>query len=110
MTVKSILIVGAMSLATVGFALAKSYDIQLLGPAKAGNTELKAGEYKLKVEGSQVTFTDAQTRRSVTVPVKVKNSERKFSSTELETDNQNGVDIIQSIDLGDSHTQLALGQ
>lgn len=109
MTVKSILTVGAMALATVGLASAKTYDIELLGQAKAGNVELKPGEYKLKVEGSQATFTDEH-GKSFTVPVKVENTSTKFGATQLETATQNGTAIIQAIDLGDSHTRITVGQ
>jgi len=55
MTAKSLIIVGALCLSSVAFA--KSYDIVLNNPSRAGATELKPGEYKLKVEGSQVIFS-----------------------------------------------------
>jgi hypothetical protein len=109
MTGKSLLTLGALTLATVGLASAKSYDVDLVANAKAGTVELKPGEYKLKVEGSQATFTD-QNGKSVTVPVKVENSDKKFSDTRIETANQNGMDTIQAIDLGGSETRLNLGQ
>lgn len=108
MRVKSLLIIAAI--ATAGLASAKTYDIQLLGPAKAGNVELKPGEYKLKIEGSRATFTAAQNHESFTVPVKVENATTKFPATQLETASQNGMDVIQAIDLGDSHTRITVAQ
>ncbi len=110
MTVRTFLIVSALTLASVGLALAKSYDIQLLAPAKAGSVELKPGEYKLKIEGSQAVFTDVRSGKSFSVPVKIENSDKRFTGTQMETVTQNGVDAIQVIDLGDSHTRLSLIQ
>ena len=110
MTVRTFVIVGALTPASVGLALAKSYDIQLLAPTKAGSVELKPGEYKLKIEGSQAVFTDVRSGKSFSVPVKIENSDKRFTGTQMETVNQNGVDTIQVIDLGDSHTRLSLVQ
>jgi hypothetical protein len=111
MTGKTFLMVGALTLSTLGIASAKSYDIVLAQPAMAGATELKAGEYKVKVEGSQAVFTDVQNAKSsFSVPVKVENSDRKFNNTEVETQTQGGMDNIQAIDLGGSSTRLRVGQ
>lgn len=110
MTAKSLLIVGAVTLSSLGIASAKSYNILLDAPAKAGATELKPGEYKLKVEGSQAVFTNAESDKSFSVPVKVENSNKKFDNTQVESTSQNGVDSIHAIDLGGSNTRLALGQ
>ncbi|HEX4274317.1 MAG TPA: hypothetical protein VHZ74_03130 [Bryobacteraceae bacterium] len=111
MTAKSLLIVGALGLATMGIASAKSYDVVLASPAKAGTTELKAGEYKLKVEGTQATFTDVQTSKSVTAPVKVGSAPQKFAATTVETSAGGGdMDNIKAIDLGGSTMKLEFGQ
>jgi len=107
---KSLLIVVALTLASLGIASAKSYNLVLSAPAKAGTTELKPGEYKLKVEGSQAVITGQQNAKSVTVPVKIENSDKKFDYTTVESTKQDGTDIIQAIDLGGSNTRLTLGQ
>jgi hypothetical protein len=110
MTAKSFLIVGALSLASIGIASAKSYDIILSSPTLAGSTELKPGEYKLKVEGNQAVFTDTQSAKNWTAPVKVENNGAKFDHTIVETTKKGEMDNIQSIDLGGSNTKLAFGQ
>jgi hypothetical protein len=109
MTTRSLLIVGALTLSSLGIASAKSFDVILGAPAMAGNTELKAGEYKLKVEGTQAIFTD-QSSKSITVAVKVENADHKFDQTSVETSNQNGMDSIQAIDLAGSKTKLEFGK
>jgi hypothetical protein len=110
MNIKSLLIVGALSLASLGIASAKSYDIILSNPTRVGATELKAGEYKLKVEGTQATFTDVQTSKTWTAAVKVENSAKKFDQTSLETTNKGDMDDVKSIELGGSNTKIEFGQ
>jgi hypothetical protein len=111
MTAKSLLIVGALGLASLSIASAKSYDILLSAPAKAGNMELKPGEYKLKVEGNQAIFTDVQSAKSLTAPVKIENNNgKKFDHTSVLTSNRGDMDSIQAIELGGSDTKLDFGQ
>jgi hypothetical protein len=113
MTTKSLVriaSVGALGLASIGFASAKSYDIILSSPAMAGTTELKPGAYTLKVEGSQAIFRDAQSSKTWTAPVKIENSVRKFGATVVESTNQGDMDHIHAIDLGGSNTKLEFGE
>lgn len=109
MNVRSLLITGAVALSTAAIASAKTYEVTVTSPAKAGSVELKPGDYKLKVEGSQAVFTDSH-NKSFSVPAKVENVAKKFDYTSVETASRGGVDTIQAIDLGDSKTQLKLGQ
>lgn len=110
MTTKSLLMIGVLGLTSLGIASAKSYDIILTAPAKAGNMELKPGEYKLKVEGSQAVFTDVESAKTFAAPVKIDNSGRKFNATTVETSKTGDMDMIQAIDLGGSNTKLQFGQ
>jgi hypothetical protein len=110
MTAKSLLIVGALGMASLGIASAKSYDITLSGPAMAGATELKPGAYKVKVEGSQAVFTDVQSSKTWTAAVKVENGDRKFDTTTVESTNQGEMAHINAIDLGGSNTKIEFGQ
>jgi hypothetical protein len=108
MTAKSLLIVGALGLSSFAFAGTKSYDIILSSPTMAGTTELKPGDYKLKVEGSQAVFT--QNSKSWTAPVKIENSDKKFEQTTIESSSKGDMDTIQAIDLGGSNIKLEFGQ
>jgi hypothetical protein len=99
-----------LTLSSLGIASAKSFDVVLGAPAMAGSTELKAGEYKLRVEGSQAIFTDVQSAKTFTVAVKVENAAQKFGQTAVESHNLNGMDNIQAINLGGSNTKLEFGQ
>jgi hypothetical protein len=108
MSGKSLFLYGAFACATLSVASAKSYDIVLDAPSKAGDSQLKPGEYKVKIEGSQAVFTDEKNAQAASVPVQVESSGKKFPYTSVETSNQDGVNRIQAIDLGDSTTRVKL--
>lgn len=95
-----------MALFTLGIASAKSYDIRLDNTTTVGSTQLKAGEYKVKVTGTQATFIDSNTSKSYTATVKTTTNTSKFDQTVVQTSNQNGVDSLKEIDLGGSTTKL----
>jgi hypothetical protein len=103
---KKLILTGVLCLSTLGILSAKSYDITLTNPTQAGDVQLKAGDYRMKVEGGTAVFTDVNSNKQFSVPVKVENSDSKFSDTAVITTNQGGVDRIQEIDLGGSHTKL----
>jgi len=109
MNVRSLSILGVLALSSAALASAKTYDINLPSSAKAGAVELKPGDYKVKIEGSQAVFTDAH-NKSFSVPATLENAGKKFNYTLVETDNRGGMDTIQAIDLGDSNTRVKLGQ
>ena len=110
MTHKLLLWGGALTLSAVAIAGPKTYDVVLPSAAKAGNVQLAPGEYKVKVEGSNAIFMGAQSRESVTVPVKVENAGTKYSATALDTIKQGDSLLITSIELGGSKTKLEFGQ
>lgn len=108
MTTKSILLIGTLALASL--ASAKTYDIVLSSPAKAGSLQLAAGEYSLKVKGSSAVFTNVETGKSFTAPVKMQDAGKKFENTAVDTTKENGNDKITTIELGGSSTELQLGE
>ena len=108
MTIKSLLLIGTLALASI--ASAKSYDIVLQSAATAGKVQLSAGTYSLKVQGSNAVFTNVETGKSYTTAVKVEAGDRTFRFTAVDTQTQNGADQIKSIELAGSNTQLELGE
>jgi hypothetical protein len=107
---KKSLCLAVLALSSLSIASAKTYDIVLTAPAKVGNVQLAPGEYKIKVEGSNAIFTEAQTHQSVTVPVKIENGDKKYDSTAVDSTKQGDMDHIQTIELGDSKTKLEFAQ
>lgn len=96
----------ALALSTAAIASAKSYGFVLTSDAKAGSTQLTAGQYKVKVDGSNAIFTGGDKHQTVTVPVKIENMPTKFSATALDTVKQGDGLQINSIELGGSTTKL----
>jgi hypothetical protein len=106
MTNKVSLLAGVLALATVSFVSAKSYTISFSHAAKAGSLQLSAGEYDVKVQGGNAVFTDMRTHKSVSVPVKVENSEKKFAVTAVDSTQEGDAERVNSIQLGGSTTKL----
>jgi hypothetical protein len=107
MTMKSLLLTATLALA--GIANAKSYDITLSEPAKAGSVQLAAGEYSLKVQGSNAIFTNLQSGKSFTTAVNAETGDKKFSRTAVICTTQDGSSRMTSVELGGSTTKLELG-
>jgi hypothetical protein len=110
MTTKSLLCVAVLALANLTIASAKSYDIILNAPVKAGSVELKPGAYSVKVKGDTAIFTSASSGKSFTAPVKLDNSGPKHEVTAVGTVNENGSEVLKSIKLGGSATTLEFGE
>jgi hypothetical protein len=104
MNAKSLFLIGTLALA--GVANAKSYDIVLGAPAKAGSAHLAAGEYSLKVEGNTAIFTSVETGKKVSAAVKVQDSGKKFDQTAVDSTG----DQITAIELGGSSKKLEMGE
>ena len=97
---------GALCLASVSFLTAKTYDISISTTAIVGNVQLPAGEYKVKVEGDQATFTGVNERKSFTAPVKMETAPQKYDQTAVVTTSQDGKERIETIELGGSNMKL----
>jgi hypothetical protein len=110
MSNKLVLCIGTIALSAVAMAGSKNYDVVVTTAMKAGSVELAPGDYKLTVEGSNAVFTDSQTHKSLSVPVKVENGEQKYAVTTLDTSKRSDGDQITSIELGGSKTKLEFGQ
>jgi len=109
MKTRSLFLAGALALFSLSIANAKSYHIMLDNPAKAGNTMLTAGEYKLTVKGANAVFTNTQTSQTVSAPVRVGNNDKKHIQTAVEITTQNGTERIHAIELGGSTETLEFG-
>jgi len=103
---KNLFLAGVLSLASLTIVSAKSYEIVLSAPTKVGAVQLKAGQYTLKVQGSNAVFTDVDTSKTYTTPVKVENGNTKYDETKIQSSKQGDTDLVQEIDLGGSKTKL----
>jgi hypothetical protein len=103
---RTLLLTGALAILTLSVASAKTYDILLSSPTKAGNLQLKAGEYRMTVNGTKVIFTDVNTTKSFKTDVKVENTDTKFGDTKIDTSNDGSSSVIKDIELGGSKTKI----
>jgi hypothetical protein len=103
---RKFMVVAVLAFSSLTIVSAKSYDIVLSGPTKAGSVQLKPGQYTLKVNGSSAIFTDVKTSKSYTTPVKVETTDKKFPDTRVQSTKQGDTDAIDEIDLGGSKTKL----
>lgn len=103
---KKLLAIGVLALSSLSILSAKTYELTLSTPAKAGSVSLKPGQYRLKVEGDNAVFTDVNSSKSFTTPVKVVPTDKKFDDTKVMTTKDGDTDKIEEIDLGGSKTKL----
>jgi len=106
MTMKSFVLAGVLVFSTLSFASVKTYEITLASPAKAGSLQLKAGQYRLKVDGNNAIFIGAEDGKSVTAPVKVVTTDKKFETTTVDAEKEGNMEVIKDIELGGSKTKV----
>jgi len=109
MRLSTVILTGVLALGSLPLLSAKSYDIVIDSPAKAGILQLAPGKYKVKLVGTSAVFTNRDTGKKLTAPVKVKNAPDKFEYTAVDTTNKNGATRLKAIDLGGSTTELDFG-
>jgi flagellar basal body P-ring protein FlgI len=110
MTMKSLLCVAVLALASSAVANAKSYDIVLNDPVKAGSVQIKPGAYTVKVKGDTAVFTSVSSGKTYTAPVKIESNGPKNDVTTVRTDTENGVAVLKAIRLGGSTTTLEFNE
>jgi hypothetical protein len=97
----------------LGFSMAgaakgpKTYGVRIPESAMVGTSQLKPGDYRLRVAGSKASFTNENSNTTVETAVNVQNVERKFDKTTIEmTKNSQGDEKLTEIQLGGSRTKL----
>jgi hypothetical protein len=84
---------------------ASSYHIKIADPTWVGQTELKPGEYDVKVDpAGKVSFKTG--KNVIEVPAKIETSTSKFADTQVSTKNVSGQAQLQELDLGGTKSKL----
>ena len=99
-------------LLALGFLAARasadeSYRFTLGSSAKIGTEALRAGDYKVVVDGPKLILTDMKTGKSVELKGRVENVDKKFAATEIHAKQVEGVSQISEIRIGGSKTKIA---
>ena len=106
MTKRTLLLLGVLAMAILPVASAKSYSIAFPSLTRVGSAQLPAGDYTLKVEGANAVFTNVDSNKTVTTPVKVENADKKYAVTSVETTQEGDAQHVKDIQLGGSTTKL----
>lgn len=85
-------------------ACAKTYWVTFYIPSAVAGVQLKPGEYRLDLDGSQVTLKNGKIVAQS--EVKVKENGEKYKSTSVRCLNGDGRCRIQEIRLGDTNLKL----
>jgi hypothetical protein len=100
------LMLGACVL-SLGIATAAStYHVKIADPTWVGTTELKPGEYEVKVDGDKITFK--QGKNVIAVSAKVETNASKFSDTQMDVKTENGQAKLKELDLGGTKSKIML--
>ena len=103
MTKKLLVAFATLALAA---ASAKTYDVTLFQPAVLNGKDLKAGDYRVEVDGSKVVLRNG--KQATEADVKVETGDQKFSATSIRYGNGNGKYQIQEIRLGGTNMRLVV--
>lgn len=87
----------------------KSYDLTFSSITKVGNVQLKAGDYTVKVNGDNAIFTQVETSKQFTVPVKIQTVDKKYDDTHVNAVKEGEVETVKEIELGGSKNKLEFG-
>ena len=98
----------AVAFLTVALVLAsaKSHTVNLFQPAVLAGTELKAGEYKLEINGDKIQFKSGKLQ--VEAGVTVENGSQSYRATTLRLEDSGGRLHIKEIRLGGTSTRLVV--
>lgn len=94
------LTLGVATLALGVASAASSYKVTIPSDTWAGDTQIKAGNYKVTVDGNQATFTMG--KQTLQVAAGVEKAANKFSDTMLETTGTK----LSAIDVGGTDTKI----
>lgn len=98
----------AVALLTVALSMASAntYRVNLFQPAVLAGTELKAGEYRLELDGGRIQLRNGQVL--VEADVKVENVPQQHRNTSLRLENESGRMHIREIRLGGTNLRLVV--
>jgi hypothetical protein len=83
---------------------APAYKVTLTEPAVISGSVVKAGDYRIVINGDKATLTSGKI--SLEVPVKVETGAQKFQYTSIESRTQGGQNVLDDIHLGGTSTTL----
>lgn len=92
----------ALALATA----ASSYTVNVGDPTWVAGKELQPGDYKVQIDGNKVTLKSG--KNVIEVPGKVESTDRKFDTTAIVSQTENGKLKMSEIRLGGTKTKIVI--
>jgi len=99
------LLIGFSGLAMGIASAASDYKFELAQATHVGATELKAGTYKVEVQGDKAVFKSGKNVVAQS-SAKIENGEKKYSATSVSTNASN----LESISIGGTTMKIVLQQ
>jgi hypothetical protein len=97
--------------AGLSIASAKTYSIRVPDHAVVEGSPVKAGTYRVKVEGDKATLINEENNKAVQVTAKTESADTKFTETKVRLlQGDDGLNHIQEIDLGGTNLKLEFTQ
>ncbi len=94
----------AMAMTAQGIASAATpYELTLLDTFSVGKAELKAGDYKVEMQGDKALFTIG--KKTVSIPATLGKSDQTFASTVFVSQKSK----LKEIDLGGTQDKIVFG-
>lgn len=91
----------------VANAAENTYKFTLQEPATLNGTQLKAGDYKVQVEGDKAILKMGKT--VIEAPAKLETADHKFSSTTVDLEGTDSKAKISEIHVGGTKTKIIFG-
>lgn len=101
---KKVLTAFATLALAVASAASNVYHVTLAQPASVGGKQLKAGEYKIQVEGNKAIIKSG--KNVVEVPAKVETANRRFESTQVQIEDVGSKPWVDEIRIGGTTTKI----
>lgn len=101
------IVLSALAFAGMAVAAGKTYNIKLYEPAMVGNTELKAGEYRVEVNDQTAVIKSGKVKQEAAV--KVETSDSKYDNTTVRL-SSGAKPRIQEIRIGGTKTKLVFDE
>ena len=95
----------AFGVCGLAIASAKTYTVTLAEPYTLAGAQLKPGNYRLSVNGSQAVLRDSR-GRTIQAKATVQNEATKYAYTAVESRTNKGASSLQAIEVQGTHTKV----
>ena len=85
-----------------------SYNVTFFMPSEIAGKQLRAGDYKIEIQGDKALVGYGKNR--VETPVKIEQANEKFATTSVRYQNVDGKAKVEQIRVGGTNTVLVFGE